>query len=240
MGLPSPLSKPLYILSIAEWSQKVEAGPSLYFSFRQSAETIQSAWNVIWLKRAERMEGQKQLNTNCFSFHRPPENRGHAGREVLWILHSVPFFEVWTMDNFNCSYMMVSWGHGTCLDLGESWDFLCYTIEWWLRFQDRWAKCPFCDHFHLSLDSPYLLCLSHLTLIPSEPKLRSSSTTAVLCQAFRSAGRLEITFPWYYLLFMYMEVTLCFFIFHCVFASLLVNCGMKYKNPNYFYRVYLR
>lgn len=120
---PLPPSKPLSSPSIAGWTQKVEAGPSLYFSFRQSAETVQSARNVIWLKRAERMEGQKQLNPNCFSFHRPPENRGDAGREVLWILHSVPFFEVWTMDNSNCSYRMVSWGYGTCLSLGESWDF---------------------------------------------------------------------------------------------------------------------
>lgn len=109
-GCPRLPPKPLSIPSIAGWSQKVDAGPSLYFSFRPSAETVQSARNVIWLKRAERMEGQKQLNPNCFSFHRPPEKRGDAGREVLWILHPVPFFEVWTMDNSHCSYRMVSWG----------------------------------------------------------------------------------------------------------------------------------
>lgn len=114
---PQPWGSPHLFLSPYTFLQQQDGvgkcrpvGPSLYFSFRQSTETVQSSWNVIWLKRAERMEEQKQLNPNCFSFHCPPENRGDAGREVSWILHSVPFFEVWTMDNFNCSYMMVFWG----------------------------------------------------------------------------------------------------------------------------------
>lgn len=90
-GLPSPLSSLLHSFHRG-WSL-------LTLPFRQSTKSSQSAWNVIWLQRAERMEEQKQLIPNCSSFHCPPENRGDGGRKLceFYTLCLSLRFEPWTI-----------------------------------------------------------------------------------------------------------------------------------------------
>lgn len=96
-GLPSPLPSTLHSFSSRKESEQRPV--LLTLPFRQSTKSGQSAWNVIWLQRAERMEEQKQLNPNCSSFHCPPENRGDGGRKLceFYTLCLSLRFEPWTI-----------------------------------------------------------------------------------------------------------------------------------------------
>ena len=88
------------------WVQKAKGGISfvLYLQATGWDHPICLECN-FGLKEPEPKEEQKQFNPDCFSFHCPREWRGwSSGSCVNSML--VPLFEVWTLDNFNCTYKM--------------------------------------------------------------------------------------------------------------------------------------
>lgn len=109
---PTHLSlNPCAFLPSQSWVQKAKGGISfvLYLQATGWDHPICLECN-FGLKEPELMEEPKQLNPDCFSFHCPYREwrEWRSGSSVNSTL--VPLFEVWTMDNFNCTYKMAPCG----------------------------------------------------------------------------------------------------------------------------------
>lgn len=74
------------------------------------------------------MEGQKQLNPNCFSFHRPPEKREgmQAGKFCEFYTPCPPLrFEPWTILIVATGWYLGVW---CMLELRGKLGLLCYKM----------------------------------------------------------------------------------------------------------------
>lgn len=114
------------------WVQKAKGGVSfvLYLQATGWDHPICLECN-FGLKEPELMEGQKQLSPDCFSLHCPlpcrEERQWRRGSAVNSTF--VPLFEVWTMDNFNCTYKRHLVAEYTP-QLRQELGFLLDEVEW--------------------------------------------------------------------------------------------------------------